>query len=148
VATELFIHAVHETGLRMKATNGVFEVTTDYPLRPDQQVAGFTPMELLLASLVACSGSVVASLLKRKGQPVAGVEVQARGQRRDEHPTVFTSIAVEFIVHGAGVDAAAVEKVIAQAEGQLCPVWAMLKPGTCITTSFRIVAEQGEQATV
>lgn len=137
--SELRVHAVHEGGLRMKATNGPFTITTDYPLSPDQELAGLKPMELLLASLAACGGSVVASLLGRMREPVVGVEVEATGQRRDEHPTIFTAIALEFVVKGHGVSPAAVEKALAQGEGRLCPVWAMLKPGTPITTSFRIV---------
>lgn len=136
--TELRIHAVHQGGLRMTATNGPYSVTTDYPTTPASQAAAFKPMELLLVSLAACTGSVVASLLARLHQPVEGVEVDARGVRRDEHPTVFTSIAMEFIVRGRGVEPAAVEKAIAHAD-RLCPVWAMLKPGTPMTTSFRIV---------
>jgi uncharacterized OsmC-like protein len=137
--TELHVHAVHEGGLRMRATNGPYTVTTDYPVTPAAAVAGFKPMELLLVSLAACTGSVVASLLGRMRQPVAAVEVDARGQRRDEHPTVFTSIALEFIVRGNGVDPAAIEKAIAQAD-RLCPVLAMLKPGTTVTTAFRMEA--------
>lgn len=137
--TELRIHAVHEGGLRMTATNGQHTVITDYPTAAAAPVAGFKPMELLLVSLAACTGSVVASLLARQHQPVAGVEVEARGQRRDEHPTVFTSIALEFIVRGKGVAPSAVERAIAQAD-RLCPVWAMLK-NTPITHAFRIVEE-------
>lgn len=136
--TELRIHAVHEGGLRMTATNGCHAIITDYPRDATQQAAGFKPMELLLVSLAACGGSVVASLLARLHQPVAGVEVDVLGQRRDEHPTVFTSIAMEFVVRGRGVEPAAIEKAIAHAD-RLCPVWAMLKPGTPITTSFKIV---------
>ncbi|MBP1636749.1 MAG: hypothetical protein H6Q10_3323 [Acidobacteria bacterium] len=122
----------------MRATNGPCTVTTDYPVTPTDPVAGFKPMELLLVSLAACTGSVVASLLARQNQRVAGVEVDARGQRRDEHPTVFTKIALEFVVRGDGVDPAAIGRAIAHAD-RLCPVLAMLKPGTPITTSFRIV---------
>ncbi len=136
--TELRIRATHEGGLRMRATNGPHTVTTDYPVSPQDPPAGFKPMELLLVSLAACAGSVVASLLARLHQPVGGVEVEARGQRRDEHPTVFTTIALEFIVRGSGVEPAAVEKAIAHAD-RLCPVWAMLKPGTPLTTTYRIV---------
>jgi uncharacterized OsmC-like protein len=137
--TELYIRAVHEGGLRMLATNGTYAVTTDYPVTPAAAVAGFKPMELLLVSLAACTGSVVASLLGRMRQPVASVEVDARGERRDEHPTVFTRIALEFIVRGDGVEPAAIEKAIAQAD-RLCPVLAMLKPGTTVTTAFRMEA--------
>jgi putative redox protein len=138
VPTELRIHAVHEGGLRMRATNGPHTVTTDYPLSPGDEAAGFKPMELLLVSLAACAGSVVASLLARLHQPVDRVEVEARGLRRDEHPTVFTRIALEFLVFGGGVEPAAIEKAIAHAD-RLCPVWAMLKPGTPMTTTYRIV---------
>jgi putative redox protein len=143
--TELRIRAVHEGGLRMRATNGPYTVTTDYPVKPDADVAGFKPMELLLVSLAACTGSVVASLLGRMRQPVIGVEVEARGQRRDEHPTVFTSIALDFIVRGDGVDPASIEKAIAQAD-RLCPVLAMLKPGTRVTTAFRMEAAGPSEA--
>jgi len=139
VPTELRIHAVYDGGLRMTATNGEHTVKTDYPLKADEPAVGLKPMELLLVSLGTCGGSVVGSLLGRMNQPVVGVEVDVRGQRRDEHPTVFTSIAVEFVVRGKGVEPAAVEKAIAQAEGRLCPVWAMLRPGTAIRTSYRIV---------
>ena len=135
--TELRIHCVHEGGLRMTAGNARFSVTTDYPVKPGVALAGFTPMELLLASLASCSGSVVASLLARLHQPVAGVEVNARGVRRDEHPTVFTSIGLEYVVRGRGVAPASIERAIAHAD-RLCPVWAMLK-GTPITTSFTMV---------
>jgi putative redox protein len=124
----------------MRASNGPFTITTDYPVTPADEPAGFKPMELLLASLAACTGSVVASLLARLHQPVVGVEVDASGERRDEHPTVFTTITLDFVVHGNGVDAAAVERAIAHAD-RLCPVLAMLKPGTPIVTSFQIVGE-------
>jgi putative redox protein len=140
VPTELRVHAVHEGGLRMRATNGPHTVTTDYPLSPHEQASGFKPMELLLVSLAACAGSVVASLLGRLHQPVDGVEVEAHGQRRDEHPTVFTTIGLEFVVRGRGVEPASVEKAIAHAD-RLCPVWAMLKAGTAMTTTYRIVED-------
>ncbi len=136
--TALRIHAVHDGGMRMTVTNGEHTVQTDYPLAAGERAAALKPMELLLASLGACCGSVVASLLARMRQPVVAVEVEVCGQRRDEHPTVFTSIGVDFVVRGRSVQSAAVEKAIAHADG-LCPVWAMLKPGTTITTSFRIV---------
>lgn len=136
--TELSVRAVHTGGMQMTISNGEHTVATDYPLEAGAKSAGLKPLELLLASLGACGGSVVASLLKRARQPASGVEVEVRGQRRDEHPTVFTEISMHFIVQGSGVDPAAVERAIAQSE-RLCPVWAMLKAGTPIQTSMTIV---------
>ncbi len=138
--TQLSIHATSEGGLRMTATNGAHTVKTDYPVKPGETATGLKPMELLLVSLGTCGGSVVGSLLTKMNQPATGVEVDVRGERRDEHPTIFTSIAVEFIVRGRGVQPAAVERAIAQADS-LCPVWAMLKPATTIKTAFKIVEE-------
>ena len=68
-------------------------------------------------------------------------ELDARGLRRDEHPTVITEIALEFTVHGAGVEPAAVEKALAISEEQVCPVWAMLKDGTPITATYCVVPD-------
>jgi putative redox protein len=97
-----------------------------------------TPLRLLLASLAGCSGSSVAALLRRDGQPVERVEVTARGQRRDEHPTVITQIDLAFAVHG-DVDPARVEHALRLSEAQICPVWAMLKAGTPVSSRYTVV---------
>jgi putative redox protein len=102
------------------------------PLGDDQ---GFMPLEMLLISLAGCSGASVALLLGRAGQKVGGLEVRASAERRTDHPTVFTTIHLEFRITGAGLDPAAVEKTIRVSEERFCPVWAMLKPGVPITTS-------------
>jgi putative redox protein len=138
--TELAVHAVHEGGMRFAVTAGEHSVTLDYPLRPDEAGAGATPLQSLLSSLAACSGSTLALVLRRMQQPLEGLEVYARGQRRDEHPTVLTEIALEFVLHGPDLDPDAVARALTMAENQLCPVWAMLKAGTPITASFCLAA--------
>jgi putative redox protein len=137
--SELVIHADYQGGMKLLAGDGEHTVVIDYPLEPGQQVDGLTPLKLLLASVAGCAGNTVALLMKKRDQPLQGLEVVARGQRRDEHPTVFTAIDVEFVLHGPGLDPAVVEHCIAVADGQLCPVWAMIKPGTPIATSYRLV---------
>ena len=137
--SEMTVHATYAGGMRVTATNGAHTLTTDYPLTPGEQAAGFRPMELILVALAACAGSTVGLLLGRAKQPVQGLDVNVRAQRREAHPTVFTAIAMEFVFRGAGLDRAAIERVIAQADEQLCPVWAMVKASTPITTSYRIV---------
>jgi putative redox protein len=141
MSTELLVHAVNEGAMRIDAEAGGHTVTMDYPLEPGAVLAGFTPLQLLLASLAGCSGNTLALLLRRMKQPVRSIEVAVRGLRRDEHPTVITHIDIEFIVHGAGVEPATVARALTQSEEVLCPVWAMIKPATPITPSFRIVAD-------
>ena len=98
--SELTVHAVQQGPMEFAISDGEHEVTIDYPLPgSDGDLKGMTPLRLLLASLAGCSGSSVAALLRRDGQPVERVEVTARGQRRDEHPTVIT--AIDLAVHRA-----------------------------------------------
>ncbi len=136
--SELVINAEYQGGMKVAAGDGEHTVTMDYPLEPGQTVAGLTPLKLLLASLAGCIGNTVPMLLAKRGQPVRGLEVRATGHRRDEHPTVFTRIDVEFVLHGDDLDREVVEHCIAVADEKLCPVWAMIRPATPIVTTYRI----------
>lgn len=138
MTTELCVRAVRETGMCFTASTGQHSVCLDYPLGPGA-TAGPTPLEMLLTSLAVCAGSTVSLVLERMKQPLTGMTVEAKGTRREEHPTVLTAIALEFEVAGAGIEADRVAHALAVAEGQLCPVWAMLKAGTPITATFRLV---------
>lgn len=114
-------------------------ITIDYvpPLGDGQ---GYMPLELLLISLAACSGSTVATLLRRAGQSVAGLEVRAAGVRRQAHPTSFERILLEFRLTSADATAADVEQAIRISEETVCPVWAMLKNNVEIGWEYRISA--------
>jgi putative redox protein len=113
-------------------------LTIDYS-PPLSEGAGQIPLELLLLSLAGCSGQAVIGILHWMEQPVASLEVKAWGQRRDEYPTIFPSIELEFAVHGADIDPALVARAIKLSEERYCPVWTMLKAGTKIIPSFRII---------
>ncbi len=135
--TELVIQADYQGGMKVTAGDGEHTVTMDYPLEPGQAVAGLTPLKLLLASLTGCIGNTVPMLLAKRGQPVRALQVIAKGRRRDEHPSVFTRIDVELVLHG-DLDPEVVEHCIALADEKLCPVWAMIRPATPIVTTYRI----------
>ncbi len=136
--SELVIQADYQGGMKLTAGDGEHSVTVDYPLEPGQEVAGLTPLKLLLVSVACCAGNTVPMLLAKRGQQVSGLRVTARGQRRDEHPTVLTRIDVELVLRGEGLDPAVVEHCIALADEKICPVWAMIRPATPIVASFRI----------
>src|SRR5579872_668286 len=123
--TELSVRAVHQGGMRVLATDGQFDVLMDYPIQADESTSGPTPLTMLLASLAACSVNSVAMILKKMQQPLLGLEVEARGVRKTEHPTLLTDISLEFTVQG-GVDPAAVAHALKLSEERLCPVWNML----------------------
>lgn len=138
--TEARIHAANDGGWVVIAGDGEHDITMDYPAPGgDGELAGLTPLKVLLASLAGCSANALAALLRKMRQPVEAVEVDVRASRRDEHPTVYTEIALRFTVRGTGVATAAVERALALSESSVCPVWAMLRDGTPITSSYCIV---------
>jgi putative redox protein len=137
--TEISVVATYLGGMKVEATADGHAVLMDYPVPPSREAAeGFTPLQLLLASLAGCAGNVIPLLLRRMKQPLSGLQIRTRGLRRSEHPTVITEIDVEFIVKGSGLDPATVANAIREADEHLCPVWAMLRPGTTIRTSHKI----------
>lgn len=113
------------------------EVQIDYipPLGTDN---GLMPLELLLVSLAACSCQAVLLLLRKMKKTVEQMEVHAVGKRRDEHPTIFTSIELLYDLKGNDLDESTVEKVIKMSEETYCPAWAMLKNGTALSSKYEL----------
>src|SRR5579859_4777368 len=65
---------------------------------------GPRPMELLLVGLGGCTGMDVISMLRKMRQDVTDYEIEISGERATEHPKVYTSIRVEHIVRGRGLN--------------------------------------------
>jgi len=113
------------------------EITFDYhPPIGDGQ--GLTGLEVLLLSLAGCSASTVIYLLRTMKKGIAGLQVQAKGARRDTHPTSLKTITLKFIVHSSDVKDGDMQKAIRLAEETYCPVWAMLKGNVDIVTQYKI----------
>lgn len=143
--TELLVQAVHESGMRVRASAGEFDVVMDYPLGSSEAPSGPTPLTMLLASLAACSVNSLVAVLKKMQQHVTGLGVEARALRSTEHPTVLTNIFLEFTVTGDAVDPGAVARAVHLAEERLCPVWNMLKASTEICAHFHVEQSESPQ---
>lgn len=101
---------------------------------------GYMPLELMLMSLASCSGGTIAFLLRKMGKNISGVKVNAKGIRRDQHPTSFQKIILEFILNSGDTQDADIQKAMRLAEESVCPVWAMLKGNVEIITGYKIIA--------
>ena len=115
------------------------EIVCDYipPLGDGQ---GYTGLELLLVSLTSCAGTGVASLLRNAGKTVSGLKINARGQRRTEHPTSLEKIWLEFILNSPDAEDDDIEKAIQMAGQRISPVWIMLNNSAEIVTSYKILS--------
>lgn len=95
------------------------------------------PMELVLIGLCACTATDVVSILAKKREPLAGLEVRAEAERAKTPPAVYTSIKLIFTVSGA-VSRKAVEDAVRLSEEKYCSVSAMLKSTANISTEIRL----------
>jgi putative redox protein len=138
MSRDLTVRATHQGGMRFAATAREHTVTIDYPLEPGDAGAGQTSLELLLSALTTCCGNSMVVLLNKMRVPFAGVEVTAHAERREEHPTVLTRIDLDVVVRGGDVEQAAAERALKLGDEQICPVWAMLKPGTPVNATVRV----------
>jgi putative redox protein len=134
--TDLSVRAMHLGDMRVDVQVRSHSIPMDYPAAGD---ANPTPLEVLLASLAACAANTLNLVLSRKMEAnFTSLEVEAKAQRREEHPTVVTAIELVYHLRGAELAPEIVERALRIAEEQLCPVLAMLRPGTKITSSWQM----------
>jgi putative redox protein len=133
---DLSVRAVHRGSMRVNVHVRDHVLAMDYPAEPGKAP---TPLEMLMASLAACAANTLNLVLCRKmGASVGGLEVSVAAERRADHPTVLTRIEIGYHLRGEGLDARQIEQAVRMAEGQLCPVLAMLRPGTTITSAWDV----------
>lgn len=96
---------------------------------------GYTGLELLLISLAACSSSTIVPILRKMRKTVGGFHVHAKGIRREQHPTVFEQIFLEFTANPPDLAEADLQKAVKLAETMHCPVWAMLRNNVEVITT-------------
>jgi len=135
-ATVSLDSGMHFTGV----ANTGHEVVMDSAAAVGGADSGPRPMELILIGLCGCTGMDTISILRKKRQEVSGLVVKATAQQADEHPKVFTDIALHYVVTGTDVDPKAVERSIELSAERYCPAQAMLAKSVTITTSYEIVA--------
>ena len=141
MAKEVKANVVFKEGMKFDGISGRAGKSVAIDFTPEgEAIDGFSPLELLLASLAGCSGQVMVGLLKRMGREVKELTVHARGVKKEIHPTVLTSIELEFEFRGGKLDGASVEKALALSEERFCPVWVMLKTSVPIMAKYRLIA--------
>jgi putative redox protein len=105
---------------------------------------GFRPMELFAIGLAGCTAMDVISILSKKRQEISHFEVQVHVERTDEHPKVFTSALVDYLVSGRGVDEQAVLRAMELSAERYCPAQAMLSQVMTIELQYSIFEDQGD----
>ena len=137
VAVQLINQKVKFTGV--SKANPDQPITFDYK-PPMGDGEGFNGLELLLMSLSGCSATAVVYLLRKMGKTVSGLEVNAKGVRREQPPIKFEKIHLEFILNSKDIKDDDIQKAIQLAEQSVCPVWQMIKNNVEVVAEYTIVS--------
>jgi putative redox protein len=89
--------------------------------------AAATPKELLLFALGGCTGTDVASILRKKRLDVRAFALEIEADEVADTPKVFTEARISYVVDGPGIAAADVERAIHLSLEKYCSVSAMLR---------------------
>jgi putative redox protein len=101
--------------------------------------SGPSPMETVLLALGGCTGMDVISILAKIRAPLQGLEIRIAAERADEHPRVFTRIAIEYVFRGTGLRPEQVARAVELSQTRYCSVSAMLRRAAELTYGWRIV---------
>ncbi|MBI5944167.1 MAG: OsmC family protein [Chloroflexi bacterium] len=104
---------------------------------------GARPMEFIALGLAGCTGMDVISILQKKKQPVADFQIKVHAERAGEHPKVFSSAVIEYLISGSGVNETAVLRAIELSAERYCPAQAMLSKAFPMRLVYKIFDEDG-----
>jgi putative redox protein len=97
-----------------------------------------SPAQMVLLGLAGCMGMDIVSILQKKRQKVADVQVLVTAQQPDDYPRPYQTIDVVFVVKGENIDPKAVERAIELSEEKYCVVGQTLKGNPTIKATFAI----------
>ena len=96
------------------------------------------PMELMLMSVASCSAMDVISILKKRRVVNFLLEIEVEGERRDEHPRIYTNIHLKYIVTGKDIKEKDVARAIRLSEDKYCSAMAMVKDTAKMSSEYVI----------
>ncbi len=100
---------------------------------------GPRPMEMLLLGAGGCTSIDVIMILQKSRQDVTDCEVAISAERAADHPKVFTSIHMHFIVSGRDLKPEMVERAIKLSAEKYCSASIMLGQTAAMSHDFEVV---------
>ena len=117
-------------------------------LDADESVGGTNnaarPMEFIAIGLAGCTAMDVISILRKKKQDVSDFQIKLHADNAAEHPKVFTSAVIEYIVKGEKISEEAVLRAIQLSAEKYCPAQAMLSKAFPMQLIYKIFDDDGK----
>ncbi len=99
---------------------------------------GVKASDLLLLSLIACSGHDVAAILQKQKQQVTSLRISADGEQDNDPPWRFRKIHVCYKLVGHNLNASLIKRAIELSQEKYCAVYVTLRDAVEITTDYEI----------
>jgi putative redox protein len=100
---------------------------------------GPSPKKLMLLSLLGCTGMDVVSLMQKMRVPFDHFRIESVAPLTEEHPKVFKSVHLTYIVTGQNIKREKVEKAINLSQERYCGVSIMLKKHSPVTWDLELI---------
>ena len=133
-----------QQAVRVDALTGTGFVMTFDTAEGGDHRGGPSPTESILAALAGCTSMDVGTILRKKRQPPDSYRIAVTGEKRDEHPQVYTSIVIEHQVAGE-VEPEALRRAVELSATTYCPVNAMLSRSVRIEHRYRLTRRAGDE---
>jgi len=98
---------------------------------------GNSPTDLVLIALCGCTAYDVVSILQKKREPLAGLEVTAEAEKAPAAPRVYISVKLLYRISGK-VSRKSAEDAVRLSEEKYCSVSAMLSKTARITYEIQL----------
>lgn len=133
------VKVVWSSGLTL---TGTAQTGFEVPLGAHPDVGGandgFRPMELLAIGVAGCTAMDVISILGKMRQDIREFSVEVHAEQAEEHPKVFTSIRIKYLITGKDVDEERVQRAIELSETKYCPAQAMFQGVVPIELTYEL----------
>lgn len=99
---------------------------------------GFRPFQLLVSSVVVCSGGVLRKILKKQRVDFQNIEIEANVTRDDEKADRVAKIEVHFIITGKGLKEEKIHKAM-ELSRKHCSMVQSVIPSIEVIETFELI---------
>ena len=125
--TSYSITTTHKGNMAFESAVGQHKVLMDASVEGGGDDSGPSPKKLLLGTLAACTGIDIVSLLQKMRVEFSDFDIITEADLSEEHPKVFTRVAVIYRIRVNEKSRDKVEKAVALSQDKYCGVAAMLR---------------------
>ena len=100
---------------------------------------GPSPKKTMLATLAACTGMDVVSVLEKMRVPLNGLEIGVEGDLTETYPVVYSEIRIAYTFKGDDLDSKKIERAVKLSKEKYCGISAMLAQACPIKYSIDIL---------